>query len=342
MSIWALNEAKKYAGELTGLNVKSFGAKGDGITNDTDAIMSCIAKLPSDGAALLFPPGVYVVDGISISEKANMTILSLGAVLKLMANATSSQVLLLDDCPRFNILGLRIDGNKGNQTGAVNGLEIQRSEFSSIAQSYVQNCNGDGLRLVGYVNGSEGTDEIHINKCFIQSNTGNGMVVNDVCDININASNLEFNGGTGLIIAQPLGFGAGNIDISGCQILSNDLIGVELSDVTRLTMTNNHVRNNGQRGIYCHGGKEYVIKNNNIHANGRLSAYSGGLVVAYNSAGIIGENIISCTDFDATQGYGIEVYSVTNLIIEPNIIQNNLNEGMSISGDSTVTYVTAS
>lgn len=342
MSIWTLEQSKKYVDQL-GQNVKSFGAKGSGIDNDTDAIMACIDNLPNENSVLIIPPGTYLVDGLDIIGKSNMTILSLGATLKLASDSESSQVLLIDDCPRFNAFGIRIDGNKDNQTDAVNGIVVTRSEFSSFDQSYLQNCSGDGVKLVGYADGVAGTDEIHLNKFFIQSNIGNGLVINDVCDVNITACNIEFNGGTGLVIASPLGFGAGNIDISGgCQILSNDLLGVELADVGRVTMTNNHVRNNGGRGVYIHGGKEYLIKNNNIHANGRIVAYSGGLVVAYNSSGIIGGNIISCTDFAPTQGYGLEVYSVTNLILEPNIIHNNLNEGMNISEDSTVLTVLAS
>ena len=50
---------------FTIISVKDFGAKGDGITDDSDAILQAIASLPKTNAKLLFPPGIYIHgDGI--------------------------------------------------------------------------------------------------------------------------------------------------------------------------------------------------------------------------------------------------------------------------------------
>ena len=47
------------------VNVKSYGAKGDGVTNDNVAIQSALAA----GNTIYFPPGVYLVNGLTINNK---------------------------------------------------------------------------------------------------------------------------------------------------------------------------------------------------------------------------------------------------------------------------------
>lgn len=51
--------------QLGWINVKSYGAVGDGVTDDTAAIDAAIAALPSSspGGVLYFPPGDYLTDG---------------------------------------------------------------------------------------------------------------------------------------------------------------------------------------------------------------------------------------------------------------------------------------
>lgn len=41
-------------------NVMDYGAKGDGVTDDSEAIRRCIADLPESNFELIFPPGVYI------------------------------------------------------------------------------------------------------------------------------------------------------------------------------------------------------------------------------------------------------------------------------------------
>ena len=45
------------------INVRDYGAKGDGATDDTAAIQAAVAAIPASGATLLFPPGNYIVSG---------------------------------------------------------------------------------------------------------------------------------------------------------------------------------------------------------------------------------------------------------------------------------------
>lgn len=48
---------------ISPINVMAFGAKGDGVTDDTAAIASAIAAIPATGGQLYFPPGKYITSG---------------------------------------------------------------------------------------------------------------------------------------------------------------------------------------------------------------------------------------------------------------------------------------
>jgi hypothetical protein len=55
------------------VNVKSFGAKGNGSTDDTAAIQAAINAIPATGGTLQFPPGVYPVS-TTINLKPHVTV----------------------------------------------------------------------------------------------------------------------------------------------------------------------------------------------------------------------------------------------------------------------------
>lgn len=48
------------------LNVKDYGATGNGSSNDTSAVQSAITALPSTGGTVYFPAGTYLVDNITL------------------------------------------------------------------------------------------------------------------------------------------------------------------------------------------------------------------------------------------------------------------------------------
>lgn len=43
------------------VNVKDYGAAGDGVTDDTEAVSAALASIPDTGATLYFPPGTYLI-----------------------------------------------------------------------------------------------------------------------------------------------------------------------------------------------------------------------------------------------------------------------------------------
>src|SRR5437667_3988830 len=59
-------------------NVKDYGAKGDGATNDAPAIAAAVAAVPKQGGIIYFPPGVYLLNS-SVLVQARTDLSFVGA-----------------------------------------------------------------------------------------------------------------------------------------------------------------------------------------------------------------------------------------------------------------------
>lgn len=109
------------------LNVKDYGAIGDGITDDSAAIQAVINLLPATGGEIFFPSGTYL-----IGTPLNINAISSGLVL---SGAGWSSVLMLKNGVNdylvkqtagsmvgARIASLKFDCNSTNQTAASGGI----------------------------------------------------------------------------------------------------------------------------------------------------------------------------------------------------------------------------
>lgn len=112
-----------------------YGAKGDGITDDTVAFTKAVADIV-DGSILYLPPRKYlvtpsIIGGINVSNKNNFTIIGFGATvfnnpILITNNSDSTRLFRIDNCSNFSVKGIRflyqIDWNS-NPTSEVGGLD---------------------------------------------------------------------------------------------------------------------------------------------------------------------------------------------------------------------------
>ena len=76
------------------LNLVDFGAKGDGVTDDTDALQKALNKL-TEGSLLLIPPGNFKVNNpLVINQKQQVLIQGQGPGSKIIAGADMDNLLL--------------------------------------------------------------------------------------------------------------------------------------------------------------------------------------------------------------------------------------------------------
>jgi parallel beta-helix repeat protein len=221
------------------INVKSFGAVGDGVHDDTAAIQAAINAAPVGGIVIL-PPANYLCAG-NITISKSITIQGYGATISLPSSLPSVAI------------------PKGNQpvslnvTAGVTGVSIRGLSFSgqatrgsALAQTYAVSLNQttqavlDSLILTGCaIIGYSCTDSI-VSKCKVS---------------NTNATGIEFDGNWNQSGWQTeTTYINERVSIVNCVSTNNQYAGIFINMGRDCTISNCRTSNNGDIGIdfeYC-------------------------------------------------------------------------------------------
>lgn len=156
-----------------------FGAKGDGITDDTEAINKAIQEHNN----IYIPEGVYIINGTNegwghiyeggIRPKSNTTItLSPKAVLKCSPNSTGFyNIISLTDVENVVIRGGNIIGERESHEDTYGefgfGIGIYECNRIIIDNVDISQCWGDGIIIDSKNETSGENNNISINNCII-------------------------------------------------------------------------------------------------------------------------------------------------------------------------------
>lgn len=207
---------------------EQYGAKGDGVTDDTAAINACLAE----NEIVLFS-GIYLVNptanqlensnyryGISVPSNR---IIFFEKNAELICKETGENyyyTVLLHEASNVLIDGMTLHGNRATEQSITSpratchGLEILGCENIQIKNTSVDKFIGDGLGV--WVSGSEGTEgeyticrDIEMSNCAVFENRRNGITIGGVegfravaCKIYNNGTPVEY-GGEDSGSAQP-------------------------------------------------------------------------------------------------------------------------------------------
>lgn len=132
-------------------NVKDYGAKGDGVTDDTNAIKAVLNTLVGGvGGIVYFPFGTYIVSE-TIMVGGNVTICGDGVfntILKLADNSNCDVISNDENTVMYyvSIHDIGIDGNaKNNSSGS--GILLHNVSDSQIYNVRIANFKKDGIHL---------------------------------------------------------------------------------------------------------------------------------------------------------------------------------------------------
>jgi Pectate lyase superfamily protein len=175
-------------------SVKDFGAMGDGMTDDTEAIQAAINALytkiggagsfPNVSGTLFFPRGQYLVGTLRFANSPTST--AGGAIV--LGEGMNATILVLKpgtNGPLFDcgdaVIGnelvtttfrdLLLDGNKANQTVAAPLLRCRRCDRCIYKNLIVANSSGDGWLI--------NNSSILLSGCEVFTCNGNGITVQD-------------------------------------------------------------------------------------------------------------------------------------------------------------------
>ncbi len=274
-------------------NVRSFGAQGDGVTDDRAAIQAAIDDAVANRkAGILIPAGTYRVSratgaadrwSLDLDGVTDFTVLGQGpsSVVKLVdTTATTGNwhvFILRNGCQRVLFRDLVIDGNRlglTNPSEQSHGIEVEDGTYDlSIDGCTLRDCFGDGVRLLGADDAAGGLNvkRLRIANTLFQTNKRSGLAVQRALE-QILVSNCVFDR---TVSDQEIDFEPSGNDapcefiIDGCIIYhTNATAPVSLSGIsgpdplTRVKFTNNLVIGGD---VFCTDIDQLTFQNNTVY-----------------------------------------------------------------------------
>jgi hypothetical protein len=231
------------------VNVRDYGATGDGITDDTNAILLAIAAMPANGGALFFPASTYLVNsdnlnGLKFNGKSNFVVEGYGATIKVKAGASvvgGYEVMSFFNCSNGAINGLTIDGNRANRTIPGETSAHLLTICTSCSQITVNdviavNSPADGFLITTFdftVAATYPTDITLVN-CVADNAYRNGLSSIGSLRLTLRGGEYKNTNGTlpkcGIDVEPDAGYTFGNQDtiIDGARLFNNDGYGLAL------------------------------------------------------------------------------------------------------------------
>lgn len=284
------------------INVKDYGATGNGTTDDSSFINAAVAALPASGGVLYFPNGTYhTLTGITIN-RSNFSMIGEG-----MPNVASN----LQSLSGGTIIkgGVKIEGNNVTVKNIGSDFGIDYSN------AYKSGAGGDGF-VIYQASQTSLIQNINIENVIGLCRIGNNLDANAAYHAVLiqsvkygSAKNVKGVGGWYGVVLKVSDFNA-----DGLSSLENDTAGVYLKSntygtVSRVNINNVSVVNNTSRGF-----SGFLIQSSDADLN---------LVTASNI------NV-----FDGVYGVNIEAEgsNTANGISLSNVSVKNSDVGISVSG----------
>jgi hypothetical protein len=271
-------------------NVKDFGARGNGLTDDRVAIQRAIDEaVTNNKGGILFPPGTYRVSrtdvegglwSLDLNGVQDFMVMGEGpkSVVKLLDTTAATSdwhvFMLRNGCQRVVFKDLVVDGNRTGLTDPneqSHGIEVEDGTADLVIdRCIIRDCFGDGVRLLGRAQsaGGQNVKRLRIENCLFQTNKRSGLgvqraleqiiITNCIFDATVSDQSIDF---------EPSGADAPtDLLIQGCIINhTNQGPAVTLSGISgpdplvRCKFTNNIVLG-GQ--IFCIDVDQLTIQNN--------------------------------------------------------------------------------
>lgn len=211
-------------------NVLSYGATGNGVTDDTTAIQATIAAAQSFGGGdVIFPYGTYLHGGLTLPSN-NISLVSSGgwgATLKLKNSANVYSIVFSNGTNGITggrIANLKIDGNCTNQTtgGCVDANGAYLFTFDRV---WFINPYESGLQLHFGPGGGFGFQNV-IDKCqftngYLSAGVGRGVWINNTDENHFTDCHFQDNGGATNNDPVHVRDDNGLSDYKGCDFVGN-------------------------------------------------------------------------------------------------------------------------
>lgn len=220
------------------VDVRDYGAVGDGVTDDVAAINSAIVAVNAAGGGVVyFPEGTYAVNdagtsiAISLLSNVRMEGAGRGASTIKLADSQNAHVIHATSVSNIGIARLTVDGNRANQSSDAHC--IRGAEVSGFVIDEVE-CKNAYRYGIGLQSGT--IERVWITNCDVHDSGGDCIDLKNTDDdndeiflSNVRASNFGLNGS----LTEQAG-----IDIRGPATLTGIFVDGFSSDGTGVRFRN--------------------------------------------------------------------------------------------------------
>lgn len=262
-------------------DVRGFGARGNGVTDDTDAFQKAINSLATGGGVVLVPAGRYLIDPLrSVRMRSRVDLrMASGATLIAKPNAAPrAYVLLAQNVSDVTISGGAIVGERDAHLGRTgewgHGVMIRGSSRVTVRNMTISRCWGDGISIGGLARtGQAGVPsrDILIDHVRCRGNRRQGLTIGRSRRVRVVDSEFSDTHGTkpeyGIDIEPDAPGTADDITIERCVLRGNRGGGIQAYHrSSNISIRGCTIENNGS-GIYTVHAVNGVIADNTIRMN---------------------------------------------------------------------------
>ena len=303
-------------------NVQSYGAVGDGVTDDTDAINAAVTACHADGGGVvLFPPGTYLTRRVGI--RSNVRYVGYGATVK------ASQYWAFDarlySGPHTNVVieGFRIDAGDLATMGGVILYNSSNVEVRNCTIFNISGTDGSGVRLWHV------TEQCRVvnNRIILPVDSPFGTMLNAAGVLALGEGDDAHGGGWNdtLTYTSPNSNYSRNHVISG-NVITDGTHGVELIVATDCVVANNHINGPAARGVLM----SPISSRNTITGNSISEFGSTGIHMSNGSCDntVVGNNVWTTASIAWAEKDGIKAYYASNR----NTVVGNTISGAGLRG----------
>jgi nitrous oxidase accessory protein NosD len=258
------------------VSVAEFGARGDGLTPDTDAIQAAVDAL-APGGTLRFPAGTYLIETNKAVRLKDDVHLDLGSATLVGPNVSGVQNRMLEVQGARNVVisGGTLVGSRSGSPGLGLGLFASDAQDLLVEDVHLRDFFLDGILLTG----NQGCRRVTVRRCVSENNRRTGMAIVHASDVTVEDSRFEGshgqspqagvncepnggeavqgvhfsrctfsrNAGVGLYVHRGLGTTVSDVSVQDSVVESNDY-GIVASGVDGLRLEASRIAHHGTRG----------------------------------------------------------------------------------------------
>jgi hypothetical protein len=321
-------------------NVKAYGAKGDGTTDNTSSIQNTINAAHTAGGGIVYiPKGIYISSPLILYSNVGLAGAGrFNSILKAKVGSVGN-FLAWTGLDNFCLLDLTVDGNNTS----VNLVEASTGNLAIIQKCAIQNTNGYGVVL-------SGRSDVDFSQNHVENIGGSGGVVNFVGPSDPRPSGQFFSKNTfknvSSVTNRPASISCGRCDF--VHIEHNTFISCDGG------IANEHSKYQTISGNIFTGCRDslrvgpsdapgvgeqvdhYASLTDNVITGGTILG-AAGITIQGNHVSLVGNIVSACTGIgiaiQSSKGGYTTGFTAKNIIMAANKSNGNGLDGISIGSD---------